>query len=116
MSELCPLVQARLLELCVLLPDCVGKLERMQAPVVLRLCADTPDVAARLIALRSALPALNVSSVVATIPWVLLDAEPAQLAAQIARLGCACQGGGGCVARGGKETATSRLAFCETWG
>ena len=66
-------VNAKLLELSALLPDLIIKLENLKASLVLELCQDTEGVAKRMLALREALPDVNVSAMVSGNLWLLKE-------------------------------------------
>jgi hypothetical protein len=82
-------VDERLLELSILLPDLVVKLDRLKADLVLQLVMDTHAVAAKLVEFRQALPAVDLSAVLAQYPRLLLDLDAAALRAQLGTLRCA---------------------------
>ena len=79
-------VSAKLEELAVLLPGLVGRLERMEASLVVRLVADTEAVARRLLDLRAALDGVDVSAAVAAAPWLLSEPGAEALRVQMAAL------------------------------
>jgi hypothetical protein len=82
-------VRARLAELAALLPGFDAKLHRLRAPLVAELAADTGAVAARLVALREALPGVDVGAAAAGAPWLLSQPPAAELAAAAARVAAA---------------------------
>lgn len=68
-------VEERLRELSTLVPDLVGKLERMRVDLLVILMADLPGLTLNLIALKELLPGVNVSDLVARWPYLLLECD-----------------------------------------
>lgn len=85
-------VDGKLDELAVLLPDMVGKLERMRADLVLQLVADTDGVARKLVALRSVVPTANLSDMFSRNPSLLLEITVEQVQVQVDALRAALPG------------------------
>ncbi|GAB4822584.1 hypothetical protein N2152v2_009630 [Parachlorella kessleri] len=85
-------VDARLLELSILLPDLLPKLDRLQAKLVLQLVRDTPAVAAKLVHFRELLPELDLSRLLAQYPRLLLDLDADALQRQLVTLRVALPG------------------------
>lgn len=65
-------MEEQLAELAALLPDFAERLPQAKAELVLLLVRDLPGLAARLVALRDALPNSNVSELVAAQPQLML--------------------------------------------
>uniref|UniRef100_A0A7R9V7T0 Uncharacterized protein n=1 Tax=Chlamydomonas euryale TaxID=1486919 RepID=A0A7R9V7T0_9CHLO len=66
-------VEARLADLALLLPDMVGKLERMRADILAQMLKDIPGLTNKLLVLREQLPGINISQLVARWPYIVLD-------------------------------------------
>lgn len=85
-------VEGRLRELAVLLPDLVGKLDRMRADIVLALVTDTDAVAQKLVALREVLPSSNLSAMFSRHPALLLELQPQTVRQQVEEMRSALPG------------------------
>ena len=81
-------VDDKLLELTQLLPDLVGKLDKLQAKLVLQLVADTPAVASKMVRLKGALPRADLSSIVARYPWLLTNSDVEEVERKALALRC----------------------------
>ncbi|KAG1681611.1 hypothetical protein FOA52_014119 [Chlamydomonas sp. UWO 241] len=66
-------VEEKLGELSVLVPDVVGKLEKMRVDILEPMLLDLPGLTRKLLVLREQLPGVNVSQLVARWPYIVLD-------------------------------------------
>ncbi|PRW60757.1 ATP-dependent zinc metalloprotease FTSH mitochondrial [Chlorella sorokiniana] len=82
-------LEERVAELALLLPDLYSKLDKLQAKLVLALVRDLPTTTQRILALREALPSLNLSALLAQYPWMLVKLTAEDVQAALARLAAA---------------------------
>lgn len=82
-------VDEELGKLMALLPGLEFRFERMKADLVIKLLTQPQGVAARLVALRAALPAADIAAIATTVPSLLTDQTPEELSACVQDIRCA---------------------------
>ena len=81
-------VDEELGKLMALLPGLEFRFERMKADLVIKLLTQPQGVAARLVALRAALPAADIAAIATTVPSLLTDQTPEELVACVQDIRC----------------------------
>ena len=75
-------------KLMALLPGLEFRFERMKADLVIKLLTQPQGIAARLVALRAALPAADIAAITTTLPSLLTDQTPEELTASVQGVRC----------------------------